>query len=339
MLKKILIIVVFISFSNVQYGQDFSKTGTAAAQFLEIPIGAKATAMANTFGAIGDNASTLYWNPAGIASLNRFEIYDSYSPWLSDIKHEFFGLIIPADDKSSFGVGVISVNYGKMERTTIDNPRGTGTTFDAADLAIWASYSRYLIEQVSVGINIKYITQRIWNETASSFAFDAGIMLHPGFYDMKLGLSFQNFGPDLKLDGEDLTRPYDNNPNSTSNPLTDSKLTTQAFSLPTSYSVSLSMSVIGEKAPISSLNSNLLFAVNAIHRNDSREHYSVGAEYGFYHMFFLRGGYNFNTDETGLTYGFGLNINIGYTTFIVDYANLDYGAFDNINVFSITLRL
>ena len=59
--------------------QEFSKAGTSAAQFLKIPVGARAASLASTFTSIADDISTLYWNPAGAASLRRFEIGVSHS--------------------------------------------------------------------------------------------------------------------------------------------------------------------------------------------------------------------------------------------------------------------
>lgn len=334
---KIVIVSLVVTSSN--WGQDFSKTGTAAAQFLKIPVGAKAIGSANTFGSFANDPSVLYWNPAGIAFFNDFEVNFDHLNWIADIPHDFLGIVVPIDDKSSFGISAVSVNYGNMERTTVEKPKGTGTTFDAIDLAFSVSYARALLEQVSVGITIKYVTQRIWNESAQTAAFDFGTILTPGFYDMKVGLMLSNFGPDLSLAGSDLIRSYDIDKNSASNPLFDSKLTTQSFNLPIHYSASVAFSILGENAPIKSLNYNFSLALNAVHFNDNPEHYSVGAEYSFFRMFFLRGGYIFNTDEGGLNYGFGVKLDVGPTSFLFDYAYSDMGIFDGVNAFSIGLKL
>lgn len=336
LLNSILIIMIFFSCT---YGQEFSKTGTAAAQFLKIPVGARAVALGNSFAAVANDATSLYWNPAGIASLNKIDINFTHTQWIADLNHNFFGAVIPIDDRSAAGFGVISLAYGSMEITTIDKPKGTGTFFDANDLSFWFSYARFLLEQVSVGFNVKYISQQIWNERASSIAIDLGALLYTGFYDLKFGLSFQNFGLDMKLDGSDLIRPFDSDINSSSNPLVDSKLSTSYNSLPVYFRGSLAMSLIGENAPIKALNSSFILTIDAVHLSDNPEHYSIGLEYGFLNTLYFRGGYIFNTDESRYSFGFGLDIHAGSTSFIFDYAYSDYGIFNAVHIFSVGLKL
>jgi len=53
--------------SGVQFVADVSGVGTNAAAFLEIGVGARAMAMGGAYGAVANDASALYWNPAGIA--------------------------------------------------------------------------------------------------------------------------------------------------------------------------------------------------------------------------------------------------------------------------------
>lgn len=319
--------------------QDFSKAGTSAGQFLKIPVGARAVSMASTFVSVADDISTMYWNPAGVALLDHFQVGFTRSNWIADISHNFFGMVLPLGEKSSVGLSVIQLSSGQIENTTIDHPQGTGTYYDAADLAISLTYAKYLIEQVSVGISAKYVNQRIWNTSANTVAFDLGVLLHTGYYGMNIGLSFQNFGPDLTLDGSDLIRTVDQDPNSAINPPVEAKLSTQPYALPTSYRASVSMPLVGENAPFKIANSSLLLAIDAVHANDNREHYSTGVEYGFSNTFFVRGGYRFNTDEEGFTFGSGVNVNMGGSSVVFDYAYASFGVFDAIHVFSVNLKL
>lgn len=319
--------------------QDFSKAGASAAQFLKIPVGARAASLANTFGSIADDISTLYWNPAGAASLRRFEMGVSHSRWIADIEHDFLGLSLPLGEHGAVGVSVVQLSSGDIEMTTIDKPRGTGTFYNARDLAFAVTYSQYLIEQVSVGVSAKYISQRIWNSSAQTVAFDFGVLLHTGVQGMKLGLSFQNFGPGLRLGGSDLIKPIDLDAASTINPPAEAELKTQPFGLPTSYRASLSMPLIGENAPLQIESSTLILAADALHLNDNREHYSLGAEFGFAQTLFLRGGYTFNTDEEGLSLGSGVRMDLGSASVYVDYAYVTFGVFDAVHMFSLGIRL
>ena len=335
-LKNILFGLVLLSISVS--AQDFSKAGTSAAQFLKIPVGAKAVSLAGTFASLANDASAIYWNPAGLPQTRRFEISVSHSQWIADIDHNFLGVVLPIDEKSTVGFGVIQLTSGDIEATTILQPKGTGTFFDAADLAVSVSYARQVIDDVSVGISAKYINERIWNTSSATVAFDLGVLLNTGFYGMKMGLSFLNFGPELTMRGSDLTKVVDLDPNSSNNPLVESNLNTQPFSLPTSYRASLSMPFVGAGAPIDIAGSSFILAVDAVHLNDNPEHYNVGGEYGYSDLFFIRGGYKFNTDEEGLTLGSGIKFNFGGASVSFDYAYAEFGVFDAVNIFSLSIK-
>ena len=337
--KKFFIKIIFItiSFTMILTAQDFTKVGSSAAQFLKIPVGARAVSVGNAFASISNDVSSMYWNPAGLSQVKSFSLGFTHTQWIADMDHNFFGMALPLDGVSSVGFSVIQLSTGDIENTTILQPHGTGVYFDAADLAISLSYSRQIIEQVSVGITGKYINQRIWNTSAQTFAVDFGVMLRTGFYDINMGFSFQNFGPELTMRGSDLTKTVDLDPNSAINPAVESNLATQPFSLPTSYRASISMGVISNTGLIQLSNSSLLIAADAVHLNDSPEHYSVGMEYGFMETFYLRGGYIFDTDEEGLTLGSGINFNFGSTNVKFDYAYAACGIFDAVHTFSVQL--
>lgn len=325
--------------SNILQAQEFSKAGTTAAQFLKIPVGAKAVAMANTFTSVADNISTLYWNPAGIASLTRVGLSVEHSAWIADIQHNVFGFVLPLGKESSVGFSVNQLSSGDIETTTIEKPTGTGTYYDATDMAISISYARFLTDQVSVGVTAKYINQRIWNTSANAVAFDLGVLLRPGWYGMKMGLSFQNFGPEMTMGGSDLIRTVDQDPKSEINPAVEAMLKTQPYSLPMSYRLSMSLPVIGKDAPFEIPQSSFLVAIDGVHLNDNPEHYSIGAEYGFRETLFVRGGYVFNTSEEGMTIGGGLVTSLGATSITFDYAYAAFGVFPAVHVFSLGIRL
>lgn len=323
-------------FSMHLSAQDFSKAGTSAAQFLKIPVGAKATGMAYAYTSLANDAIALYWNPSGIASTENVQASVSHSPWIAGMAHSYAGIVIPAEGIGAFGISALTLQTNKIEQTTIESPEGTGTYYDAMDFALGVSYARAMTENVHIGVTVKYVSQRIWNESAETFAVDFGALLKTGFKDMKIGLSFQNFGPDLKMSGRELIRQIDPDPNSTMNPYVETVIQTQEWGLPTYYRVSTSMSLIGKEGLLSVENSRLTIALDAVHLNDNPEHYSVGGEYEFAGTFAVRGGYIFQTDEEGLTLGAGLNIPMGGTSFGFDYAYAAFGLLGSVQHFTLS---
>jgi len=73
--------VIFLLFgsTNDLSAQRVSKVGTTAGEFLKIGVGSRATAMGGAFVAVSNDVSSLYWNPAGIAKLEKNEILTSHS--------------------------------------------------------------------------------------------------------------------------------------------------------------------------------------------------------------------------------------------------------------------
>jgi len=47
------------------------RAGTAMGQFLKIGVGGRAASMGEAFVAVANDASALYWNPAGITQLEK----------------------------------------------------------------------------------------------------------------------------------------------------------------------------------------------------------------------------------------------------------------------------
>jgi hypothetical protein len=315
--------------------QSFTKAGTTAAQFLKIPVGAKAAAMANAYGSVVEDASALYWNPAGIARLDRLQGSLSHLTWIAGLTHNFAGIVVPVGDRSALGISGTMFQSEKIEQTTIEMPEGTGTYFDASDIAIGITFARAMTDFVDIGMTVKYVNQRIWSETAQTFALDFGALLKTGFKDLSLGLSFQNFGPGLSMSGRELIRQLDPEPNSASNPFVQTRIETQEWDLPSSYRVSLSMSLIGKDGFVQSSNSRFLLALDALHPTDTQEHYSVGCEYEFEGILAVRGGYVFQTDEEGLTLGTGVKVPVGASVFSLDYAYAAFGMLGSVQYFTL----
>ena len=157
--------------------QEFSKAGTSAAQFLKIPVGARAAGMAYAYTSLVDDATALYWNPSGIASMDKVQASVSHSPWIAGLSHSYAGIVVPAEGIGAFGISAIALQTNKIEQTTIELPEGTGTYYDAMDFAVGVSFARAMTENVSIGATIKYVSQRIWNESAETFAVDFGAIL------------------------------------------------------------------------------------------------------------------------------------------------------------------
>ncbi|MFC2088600.1 hypothetical protein ACFLSX_03285 [Calditrichota bacterium] len=197
-----------------------------------------------------------------------------------------------------------------------------------------------MTEYILFGLTAKMVHQSIWNETALGFAVDLGLLLDTGIKGTKVAMVMTNFGTDMQLDGRDLIRGYDQLPNSTSNPDTEAKLSTEGWPLPTNLRLSVTTDLMGSiDSFIPNEDNRITLIADVSHPNDNLEHYNFGIEYGLYNSYFIRTGYRGNTDEEGLTLGAGINFEISDETRIIfDYAYADFGVFDHVQHFSLGLK-
>lgn len=312
------------------------KVGTTAAQFLGIAVGGRATAMGNAFVASSEDVSTMYWNPGAFAAANKSELMFNNTNWIADTKFRWFGFMFNLDGTNAVGVSITNLDYGEDNVTTVASPDGTGERWSAQDVAIAVSYSRRLTDRFSMGGSVKYISQTVWNESASTIAFDLGLLFVTGFYDMRLGMSFSNFGGDMTLDGRDLLQRVDIDPsNSGSNKTLVGKLKTDPWPIPLFFRVGAAMDVV------KSNDLRVTLAADAVRPNDHVEYVNVGGEVAWNDLIFLRGGYRslFKTDaEEGATLGAGVRYGFeGLATVEVNYAYCQFGVFGNLNTIELAV--
>lgn len=338
---KILLYLVLMIGILAEPENGWSKTnkhGTTAAQFLKIGVGGRAMGQAGSMVALSDDVYSLYWNPSGIIKVKGITFAAVHSKWFAGITHQFIGLVIPVNRWSAVGMQATALNMDAVEITTIDNPHGTGEFYDASDLSIGVTYATKLTDYFSFGLTGKYIQQSIYNESAGTFAVDIGSILNIPFYGMRLGMNFSNFGGKLQMDGRDLIREYDLNPENTLNDGVEVRLKTEPWELPVNFAVGLAVDLLNEKNGFwQSEYNRLTFSVVGNHPADAQEFASFGMEYTFHNVLALRGGYRLNRDVEKIFYGAGIKAPFSGVVFSFDYSLASFGELDFIHVFSASI--
>ncbi|HOH08005.1 MAG TPA: UPF0164 family protein, partial [bacterium] len=82
-MKKIVIVTLLLLTAAGLRAGDVAKVGVTAAPFLSIGVGARATGMGGAFVGTADDASALYWNPAGIARSGDIQLLLMHTRWLA----------------------------------------------------------------------------------------------------------------------------------------------------------------------------------------------------------------------------------------------------------------
>ena len=206
--------IIMMLFDSVAiFSQEVTKVGTTGGKFLSIPVGARAVGMGGAFVAVANDASAMYWNPAGIGRLSQSEAIFTHSAWVADLDFNYGGVVVPVSGLGTVGISFTSLTMADMERTTEDQPEGTGEFFSAGSFAVGLSYARNLTEWFSIGGNVKYINEHIWNSSATGFAVDVGTLFTTPFTGVKFGAGISNFGSKLQIRGDDLLVLKDISPN------------------------------------------------------------------------------------------------------------------------------
>jgi len=315
---------------------DVGNVGTSAATFLEIGVGARAMAMGGAYAAVANDASALYWNPAGIAWVDGFQIELMHNEWLANTNFDFAGLVVSLPFiRSTMGFSYITLNYGSDVVRTVDRPEGTGEMFSARDMAVSISIASALTDRFAFGLTGKYVSQKIWSETGSAMALDFGVFYNTMLEGLRLGASMSNFGNEIQLGGRDLRDTVDPDDRVANFDRVPVNYKTGSYPLPLLFRVGISY----EKTmgPFG----NVLLALDVNHPSNATESINFGAEYGFGNMFYVRGGYE-NTLErdriNGMTFGGGVNLyKRGSMGIRIDYAWSDWGILENSQRFSLGL--
>ena len=246
-----------------------NKTGTTAAKFLSIEVGSNAVGMGGAYTSIANDATAMYWNPAGLSFHDTKEVYFNHANWIADISFDYFGITFPMNNKSVLGFNLTSVTMDEMEVTRYGN-ENTGETFRAADYAIGSTYALNLTDRFSVGFNGKYIQQSIANSHAKGFAVDFGTLFITPF-GFTLGTSISNFGPKLRMTGDDLLIGADVDENiEGNNESVTGVLSTDYFDLPLVLRIGVS-----EQFQMGPRN-QIIISADAISPNDNANYINAG---------------------------------------------------------------
>jgi hypothetical protein len=304
----VVLVGLFLLSGAAQGTEIFAKVGTIGAQFLKIGVGGRGVAMGESFVAIADDASALYWNPAGIAKLEgKSHVFLSHATWPADIGHEFAGYVFTYGGiPGVIGVSLNVLQMDPMIRTTEYHPDGINVAgsqeleqFDAGDMAIGMSYAQFLTDKFAFGGTVKWVHQGLEDEFAEGLNFDLGTLYNTGFRTVTIGMTVANIGPTMKF-------------------------IDQEYSPPTTFKLGVGMEAFRAEQH------SILTSAEFNHPSDNAERANLGLEYVYTPLerfaLALRGGYMANRDVQDYALGFGVQ----FPTSSSALADVNY-SFSNLN--------
>src|SRR5256714_2627409 len=133
-------------------GQELANN--SGALFLLFPVGAQAAAMGQTGATLDGRGEAAFWNPAGLATIERGELALNSASLAAGATHALT-VYFPSHRFGVLGGAVYLVDYGDLERT--DSASNTIARIAPRNIEFLASYATALAGSVALGINYKLV--------------------------------------------------------------------------------------------------------------------------------------------------------------------------------------
>lgn len=174
--------------------------GGRAGAFLRTPVGVRAVGLGGAYVAVADDATSLYWNAAGLAGVDSPTIQVAHTSMGLDRKHSLLGVALPLGGTDlvvgalwdRFAVNDIQGRNLAGEPTTIFNDR---ENMLAGGLAL-------KLGRLSVGGAMRYYQHGLADYSGDGTGYDAGALLDlkKGEIDIALAASICDMGGALSWD-------------------------------------------------------------------------------------------------------------------------------------------
>ena len=301
--RKIILCSALVAFSLINVSPSAaainSKAGTTSLQFLKVGVGARAAAMGGAFNAVSDDASAVFWNPAGLAETEGMEAFFMHNRYFEDIAQSSASLIFGVD-RFRFGASFSYFSMGELERRSGNTPLPDGT-FSPFDMSIGLSAAYQVTEMIAAGVTGRFVHEDIDTESARAVLFDIGAKTRTAIPGLVASFTIRNVGTKLKYQSDAYSAP-------------------RTVNLGASYSSMLPWE--GQA---------IVASAEIIVPNDNDTRLAVGAEYGYNDFIFGRLGYTSGLDYGDMTYGMGIR----YLGLRVDYAFVPYSDLGDSHRFSL----
>ncbi|OGC77967.1 MAG: hypothetical protein A2Z27_01535 [candidate division Zixibacteria bacterium RBG_16_50_21] len=206
-LKNILFLSLVIgrlAFPSVVHADDEAGTDNL---FL-LGTDARALGMGGAYVSVTDGASSVFWNPAGLALLNRGEATFMHISLWEETVYDFLGLAYPTLEIGSMGVGAFRLGSTNIPKTDANNPGVQIGTFDnTQSLYIFSVASSFPL-YTKGGVSVKVYNHSIDGKSATGVGLDLGILATPNEH-FSWGLNLQDLlQPEIKLDNSEVRIPF-----------------------------------------------------------------------------------------------------------------------------------
>ncbi|HET9870194.1 MAG TPA: PorV/PorQ family protein [bacterium] len=211
-LPRVLLLLAALAAPGAAFAQGAGSTST---NFLKIGMGARASAMGGSFTAVSDDATAIFWNPAGLILAGGTQFSLTHAEWLDGVDSEFFAFTQNLDMDGAFGGSLSYLGSGAFPstlETSTGQYAGLGGMVSASDFAGSAAYAQRLgrwfggdfFQRSLVGLRATVVGQNVQQFGSGGFSVDLGYLyelerhkFYVGATLLNVGTSIQNYGQPL----------------------------------------------------------------------------------------------------------------------------------------------
>ena len=275
--------------------------------------------MGEAYTSVTEDAYSVYWNPAGLGSVEGKELAATYNASFEAVSHQYLAGAYPLRYGSTLGFSLSRLSVAPFQGYDAQGIK-TGSV-SSSDLAVGVSYGRVLLKDeierpvLNVGAGIKLISEKLDSASASTGALDLGVIyyIRPNNYwmrkmqaqEFRVAASVKNIGPGLKFDKRSSPLP-------------------------------LTATVGGSWHSHPGGGSSFILSLDQTVSKDEKYYAAIGAEYLAFQIISFRAGY-----RTGQAIGSGIRVGVGFMlSFVnVDYSMSPFGELGAMHKLGISMRL
>jgi hypothetical protein len=178
---------------------------TRAAILLTLPSSARGLALGEAWGAVADDESALFYNPAQLARVRGLSVGASLQNYVASTTLGAFAVAVPLR-VGTIAFGLQLLDYGSAQEVVpADGSDGqigepTGSTISAEDMAFTVGYGIALgsRHQLRAGAGVEYARQEVASYSGGAVAGNVG-MAYTFVSGWDLSAALQHFGSELTL--------------------------------------------------------------------------------------------------------------------------------------------
>jgi len=149
------LMLFFVLIPSIGLSQILTGAGDAFPS-MNLPDGAKASALGGAFSAWADDTSAIYWNPAGMVWLPKIQVETAFNQWFQDSFFQDLSIVVPKD-WGALGGRISYINFGSIGLRD-DSGTPLGTSVSPEDWGgTFAIAGR--LNSLSVGLAVKAYTE------------------------------------------------------------------------------------------------------------------------------------------------------------------------------------